>query len=92
MQRIKAELFTDPGNNAVVRMPGRKFPGVLIQGDSLSILRGDLAHIVKSCAEGDLDEARESAAIILADLDAMLDRYCDTLRAHDIPVPFARPD
>ncbi|WUT05150.1 hypothetical protein OG802_18845 [Streptomyces sp. NBC_00704] len=33
MKRIEAELFTDGGNDAVVRMPGRQFPGVLVQGD-----------------------------------------------------------
>jgi Family of unknown function (DUF6959) len=38
MQRVEVELFTDPGNNAVVRLGGRRFPGVLIQGDTLSIL------------------------------------------------------
>jgi hypothetical protein len=33
MERVAAELFTDGGNNPVVRLPGRRFPGVLIQGD-----------------------------------------------------------
>ncbi|MFK0256629.1 DUF6959 family protein [Streptomyces sp. NPDC090445] len=32
MEIIEAELFTDPGNDAVVRLPPRHFPGVLIQG------------------------------------------------------------
>ncbi|WP_373294465.1 DUF6959 family protein [Streptomyces albiflavescens] len=36
MERVEAELFTDGGNDAVVRLPGRNFPGVLIQGDTLS--------------------------------------------------------
>jgi hypothetical protein len=45
MERVEAELFTDGGNNAVVRLPGRRFPGVLIQGDSLSILRSDVAEV-----------------------------------------------
>lgn len=35
MKRIEADILTDGGNDAVVRMPGRRFPGVLIQGDSL---------------------------------------------------------
>ncbi|WP_443048847.1 DUF6959 family protein [Streptomyces sp. NBC_00328] len=33
---IEAELFTDGGNDAVVRMSGRRFPGVLVQGDSFT--------------------------------------------------------
>ncbi|MGW1885547.1 DUF6959 family protein [Streptomyces sp. NPDC001970] len=32
MERVEAELFTDGGNSALVRLPGRRFLGVLIQG------------------------------------------------------------
>lgn len=88
MERIEAELFTDPGNDAVVRLPQRNFPGVLIQGDSLSIIRADVAEIVESCDRGDLGEAREAAALLLADLDGLLARYTTALKAHDIPIPF----
>ncbi|WP_406114609.1 DUF6959 family protein [Streptomyces sp. NBC_01014] len=27
MEHVEAELFTDGGNNAVVRLPPRRFPG-----------------------------------------------------------------
>ncbi len=33
-----AELLSKPTNYAVVQLPGRKFPGVVIQGDSLHTL------------------------------------------------------
>ena len=39
MERVEVELFTDGSNNAVVRMPGRQFPGVVVQGDSKETLR-----------------------------------------------------
>ncbi|WP_405919481.1 DUF6959 family protein [Streptomyces longwoodensis] len=99
MERVEAELFTDGGNDAVVRLPGRKFPGVLMQGDSLHILRsdlaevvdacarGDLAEVVDACARGDLAEARDSAGLLLVGLDALLTRYEDTLQQHEIPRP-----
>ncbi|MFD3621492.1 DUF6959 family protein [Streptomyces sp. NPDC058676] len=61
MERIEAELFTDGGNDAVVRMPGRRFPRVLVQGDSLHIFRSDVAEVVEAYERGDLDEARDSA-------------------------------
>ncbi|MGW3450669.1 DUF6959 family protein [Streptomyces sp. NPDC001076] len=88
MERIEAELFTDGGNNAVVRMPGRRFPGVLVQGDFLHILRGDVAEVLEACERGDLDEARESAGLLLANLDALLTRYEAALTEHDIPRPY----
>ncbi|MFA7761734.1 DUF6959 family protein [Streptomyces sp. NRRL S-448] len=88
MERIEVELFTDPGNDAVVRLPPRNFPGVLIQGDSLSIIRADVAEIVEACDQGDCAEAREAAAILLSHLDELLARYTAALKAHDIPIPF----
>ena len=88
MERIEAELFTDGGNGAVVRMPGRRFPGVLLQGDSLHILRGDVAEVAEACERGDLDEARDSASLLLANLDALLTRYETVLGEHGIPRPY----
>ncbi len=88
MERIEVELFTDPGNDAVVRLPPRNFPGVLIQGDSLSIIRADVAAIVEACDQGEVGEAREAAALLLSNLDELLVHYTEALKAHDIPIPF----
>lgn len=88
MERVEAELFTDGGNNAVVRLPGRRFPGVLIQGDSLRILRSDLAQVVDACERSDPAEARNSGDLVLAALDALLTRYEDALHKHGIPRPY----
>ncbi|MFK0123186.1 DUF6959 family protein [Streptomyces nigra] len=88
MERIEAELFTDGGNDAVVRVPGRRFPGVLVQGDSLYVLRCDVAEVVEACERGDLDEASDSAGLLLAHLDALLARYEVTLSEHEIPRPY----
>ncbi|MEV6393419.1 hypothetical protein AB0M39_01285 [Streptomyces sp. NPDC051907] len=88
MERIEAELLTDPGNDAVVRLPPRRFPGVLIQGDSLSIIRGDVAEIVEACAQGDVHDAHEAATVLLADFDELLGRYESALEAHGIQRPY----
>ncbi|MFG3035075.1 DUF6959 family protein [Streptomyces sp. NPDC048253] len=63
-------------------MPGRQFPGVLLQGDSPHILRSAVAEVVEACEQGDLEEARESAGLLLADLDALLTRYEAALGVH----------
>ncbi|MFG2944438.1 DUF6959 family protein [Streptomyces adustus] len=88
MERIEAELLTDGGNDAVVRLPGRRFPGVLVQGDSLRILRGDVAELAAACEQGDLDEARDCAGLLLAHLDALLARYETALSEHELPRPY----
>ncbi|MGW4935474.1 DUF6959 family protein [Streptomyces sp. NPDC004166] len=88
MERVEAELFTDGGNNAVVRLPLRRFPGVLIQGDSLSVIRSDVAEVLEACDQGDLAGARETAGLLLADLDEVLARYTAALDAHQVPRPY----
>lgn len=88
MERVEAELFTDGSNNAVVRLPGRRFPGVLVQGDTLSQLRADLVEVQKAFSDGDVNEARDSLAFVLSDLDGWLERYIRALEEHGIPLPF----
>ena len=88
MERIEVELFTDGGSNAVVRMPGRRFPGVIVQGDTLANLRAELAEVQKALLAGDIDEARDSLAFVLHDLDGWLERYTGALEAHGMSLPF----
>ncbi|AYC39902.1 DUF6959 family protein [Streptomyces griseorubiginosus] len=88
MERIEVELFTDGGNEAVVRIPGRRFPGVLVQGDSLHILRSSVAEVMEACERGDLVEARDSAGLLLADLEALLGRYEAALDEHGMGRPY----
>ncbi|MFE1228464.1 DUF6959 family protein [Streptomyces sp. NPDC059442] len=88
MERVQAELFTDGGNDAVVRLPSRNFPGVLIQGDTLSVLQSNVAELVELCAAGDLEEAHYVASLLQADLSAKLQRYTAALAAHGISRPF----
>lgn len=88
MKHLEVELLTDGGNDAVLRFPGRRFPGVLVQGDSLSVLRADVSELADLCNAGDLEDAREAAALLLADVDALVQRYSEALRLHGLPSPF----
>ncbi|WP_432182453.1 DUF6959 family protein [Streptomyces sp. NBC_00063] len=69
------------------------FPRIVMQGDSLHILRGDVAEVAKACEPGDMDEDRESAGLLLANLDALLAQYEAALDEaaldeHEIPPPY----
>ncbi|MEU0028491.1 hypothetical protein [Streptomyces sp. NPDC006335] len=88
MERVEAELFTPGGNNAVVRLPGRHFPGVLVQGDSLHIVRTEVAEILEACERGDLAEARDTAGLLLSGLDELLAGYEAALSDHGIRRPY----
>lgn len=88
IEQVEADLFTDGSNNAVVRLPGRQFPGVLIQGDSLWGLRRDVVEIRDALRTGETAEALEAAEFLIEDLDGLLLRYTDALERHGLRRPF----
>jgi hypothetical protein len=60
MNLLTVECFTEQGNNAVIRMPNRKYPGVLIQGDSLKNLL-DMAETLRALSKSGSEELRDEA-------------------------------
>ena len=82
------EIYSDATNRAVLRHPGRKFPGVLIQGDSLHILCRQADRV---CSTG-RDSLDEESYIELNDLRnalwGYLTHYKKILVEHGIQMPF----
>ncbi|MFF3691046.1 DUF6959 family protein [Streptomyces sp. NPDC002187] len=74
------------------RRPGRRFPGVLIQGDSLTILHSNIAEVVEAFDQGDVAGAREAAGLLPEELDELLARHSAALEAHEIVLPYRRPE
>lgn len=67
----EVKLLSEPTNYAVVHLPGRRFPGVVFQGDSLHILIADLE---RAANEADPNARAD-------ELEAVLDRLRD-VRTH----------
>jgi hypothetical protein len=82
------EIYSDQTNAAVLRHPGRKFPGVLLQGDSLYALcmQADAACIEErdslSSVNDELNDLRNR-------LWGLLNHYKSVLDEHGIPLPFS---
>jgi hypothetical protein len=86
MRIESVEIFSDKTNAAVLRHPGRAFPGVLIQGDSLHALcqRADLA-----CQEVGQGTAGYPEVNKLRNaLWSYLNHYRTALGEHGIKLPF----
>ena len=85
----EVEIFSDQINGAVLRHPGRRHPGVLVQGDTLWALcqKADAA-----CATGreqlSADEYRPMNEVRNT-LWSLLNHYKAVLGEHDIPLPFS---
>ena len=74
MKRIEVELLTDQGNNAVLRLPQRRFPGVLLQGDTLRNLLVTAEHALALSGEVG-SELREEIEGLVATLRDIYDGY-----------------
>lgn len=89
MRTETVEIYSDTSNAAVLRHPGRRFPGVLVQGDSLHSLcrRADDAckaarGVIDEDAYDELNELRNA-------LWSYLTHYRVVLGEHQIPLPFS---
>jgi hypothetical protein len=92
MQIKPIEVFSYDPSLSIVRMPGRRFPGCVIQGDSLSILLG-LVETIKMMtaeqAEKDEDlfyEIKELHESLLA----RVEHYEQVLEQYGIQLPYQR--
>jgi hypothetical protein len=87
MRQETVEILSDQTNAAVMRHPGRHFPGVLIQGDTLYSLcrRADLACSEVGRGAPGFDEANE----VRNALWGLLNHYKVVLGEHDLPMPFS---
>ncbi|MGE6759176.1 DUF6959 family protein [Corallococcus interemptor] len=96
MEEDRVEVLSRQSNAAVVRMPGRSFPGVVIQGDSLRILHAlvrDARTLVPPPSDADSEE--DDAGGLLEEAEGLLRRYLtayeSVLKAHGIPLPYDEP-
>ncbi len=84
-------MYSEATKVAIVRMPGRKFPGSVIQGDSLGILHACARNLRNGPRDHQREELRDSAEELYSLLDGRLRHYIAVLDAEGIPLPFNRP-
>ncbi len=91
MYRDTVEIYSDRTNAIVLRHPGRKYPGVLVQGDALYQLFQQADHACNA-ARDQLDARGHAPLIELRDhLLTWLDHYRTVLQEHEIHAPFVDP-
>ena len=88
MTVVLMELLTDQGNNAVVRLPDRNYPGVVIQGDTLNNLAGMALDAIDALGSGNADEAKALVNELAEHLDAARTRYEAALEENGITLPY----
>lgn len=92
MYRETVEIYSGRTNAVVLRHPGRKFPGVLVQGELLYALFRQADEVCTAGREALAADAYGALTELRDGLLAYLDHYKTVLGQHDIPVPFREPD
>lgn len=88
MESIEVDLLSDQGNDAVLRLPERKHPGVLIQGDSLHSARDLAMEALESIEAGRHPEAHAALKQLAAQLSDACERYEFAMKEHGLPLPY----
>ena len=89
MRTEMVDIYSDQTNAAILRHPGRRFPGVLVQGDSLSRLCQQADSVCAGAKAVLDDELYEEMDGLRETLRAYLNHYKVVLREHRIELPFS---
>ncbi|MFC8385759.1 DUF6959 family protein [Nocardia sp. NPDC057272] len=87
-----AEIIETQGDFSLVKWAGRKFPGFLLQGDSLSIIVSDLREVEELLSGDDIEEAKFVAHELLLQFSAMQNSYEDMMKKAGLQLPYAPRD
>ena len=84
------EMLSQTVNSPIVRIPGRAFPGVVIQGDSLRILYDLAEEILEYLKKGELPELEGATTELKELLTGYLLNYEAVLKQHKLALPYTR--
>lgn len=88
MHTESVEIYSDATNSAVMRHRGRKFPGVLVQGDTLYSLCRAADHACEEDRDVMSDEGFDRLNDLRNHLWSFLTHYKAVLGEHQIRLPF----
>jgi hypothetical protein len=84
------ELLSPPTNYAVVHLPGRKFPGVVFQGDSLHNLLHSITELRRLTEKYSDDEVETSLAELAETLGDVVQFYEKVCSDRGIALPYPK--
>lgn len=91
MASLSAPILAEVPNSGIVQLPGRQFPGIVVQGDSLSSMFDDLASALR-CAKAQRDEdAYYSIYVVASRFQELLGAYEAAVSATGSRLPYTTP-
>lgn len=83
-----AKILSQASNSGVVQMPGRKFPGIVIQGDSLFNLFKQVHYCLQQAKQNQDEEAYYEILMLAETLQGQLLNYEMTLSRLRLERPY----
>jgi hypothetical protein len=87
---VTVHLMSSAGNYALVKREGRKYPALLIAGDTLSILKHALDEAGESVRSGDAETLADALGEALELVGSMVDSYEAMMSQCGVSLPYAR--
>lgn len=85
------ELLSSASNAVVARHPGREFPGILLQGDTLRTFLDDIEELSEEVTEGNLEQAKEICKALQERFIEILSHYEHVLDQYGQGLPYTNP-
>jgi hypothetical protein len=91
MASLSAPILAEVPNSGIVQLPGRQFPGIVVQGDSLSSMFDVLASALRSAKAQRDEEAFYSIYEVASRFQELLGAYELALKASGSRLPYTTP-
>lgn len=88
MKAIEVECLSDESNYVVLKTPGRNFPGMVLQGDTLRSLLRTAQRVEKLLAGGNAGEAMGELEDLRISLQDRCSYYEQVIEAEGYSLPY----
>ena len=89
MEYMELEVYSQSIDRGIVRMPSQSFPGLILQGETLSsLLKLATAVHEKTQSTGDA-ELIGTSHDLMERIQKLVTHYESTLNRHNIPLPYS---
>jgi hypothetical protein len=88
MTEEHAVILSHISNSAIIQLPGRRFPAVAIQGDTLSRLFSAARYLLGEAKRQNAEETYFEILMIAMELQGQLTHYEEVLQAQGLDLPY----
>lgn len=92
MNQPTVRLLDLAGNFALAQVEGRRFPGLLIQGDTLSSLQAVVRELEDAVRAENGDSTQATLEEVAEMVDGMVDSYERMMHTEGLELPYIRPE